>query len=96
MFIIAGISPKIKPLGSIRGCACPACGEAAELAVIHKYMTPHIFFIPTFRFHSEYIATCGHCASILAIDEEKGRMFAKNPETVIRPGDLLTLKSNRH
>jgi hypothetical protein len=94
LFFIMGISPKIKPLGSIRGGVCPACGGAAELALIHKYMTPHIFFIPTFKFHSEYIATCGRCASILALNEEKARMFAKNPDTVIRPQDLRVIKNN--
>jgi hypothetical protein len=91
VLLIAGVSPKIKPLGGIRGCACPACGNAAGLALIHKYMTPHIFFIPTFKFHSEYIATCGRCASILALNEEKGRAFAKNHKTVIRPQDLTVL-----
>jgi hypothetical protein len=95
MFIIAGISPKLKPLGSIRGGTCPACGETAELAVIHKYMTPPLFCIPTFKFRSEYIVTCGRCASILALSEEKGRSFAKNPDTIIRPHDLRILKSNR-
>jgi hypothetical protein len=57
-------------------------------------MTPHIFFIPTFKFRSAYIATCGNCASILALDGEKGRAFAKDPHTVIRPGDLAVIKNN--
>lgn len=94
MFFIAGISPKIKPLGMARGCPCPACKSDSPLHVIYKYMTPHIFFIPTFRFHSEYIATCANCASVMELQEEKGHAFRKDPNVRISSGDLRVLQNN--
>lgn len=95
MFFVAGISPKIKPLGMTSGCACPACKNISPLHVIYKYMTPHVFFIPTFRFHSEYIATCPNCASVMELQTEKGHAFRKDPDVRIETGDLRVLQNNR-
>lgn len=94
MFIVAGISPKIIPLGVAIGCTCPACLSVSQLQVIHKYMTPHIFFIPTFRFNSEYIATCSNCASVMELQKEKGHAFQKDASTAISSGDLSVLQNN--
>jgi len=94
MFLIAGISSKIKPKGAAEYCACPACGTVSPLHVIHKYMTPHIFFIPTFPFHSEYIATCGNCASIMRVTPEAAKVFIRHPEAGLDPRDLTVMQNN--
>jgi len=94
MFFVAGISSKIKPKGVAESCICPACGMVSPLHVIHKYMTPHIFFIPTFPFHSEYVATCGNCASIMSIPPEKARAFIRNPGAGLDPRDLTVAQNN--
>lgn len=94
MFFVAGISPKIKPLGMAYGCSCPACQNISNLHITHKYLTPHVFFIPTFHFNSEYVATCANCASVMELLKEKGSAFQKNPSTVISPGDLRVLQDN--
>lgn len=94
MFFVAGILSKIKPAGVITSCACPVCGSTFPLHVIHKYMTPHIFFIPTVHFHSEFIVTCASCASVAALSPEKGRAFRKDPAVTVFPEDLTVLQNN--
>lgn len=94
MIFLFGIRSQIKPLGNITTCACPACGRSAPLKVIYKYMTPHVFFIPTFRFHREYVAVCGGCASVMALRNEKGRELLQNPAAQISPEDLIILKNH--
>ncbi len=95
MFFVGGISSKLKQAGSA-ACVCPACGVRAQLHVIHKYMTPHIFFIPTFKFRSEYIATCGSCASVMAVPNNAGRGLERDPARGLGPNDLHVIKNNFH
>jgi hypothetical protein len=52
-------------------------------------MTPHVFFIPTFKFHSEYGATCGSCASMLGLSDAAGRRLARNPGAGVLRGRFL-------
>ena len=94
MFFIAGISSKLKPKGSAQNCTCPACGTVSPLHVIHKYMTPHIFFIPTFAFHSEYIATCANCASIMSVMPESAKAFIKDPKAGLDPRGISVTQNN--
>ncbi len=93
MFFVGGLSSKLKPAGSAV-CVCPACKAQAELHVIHKYMTPHIFFIPTFRFRSEYIATCGNCASVMSLPSDVGRALERDPGKGLAADELYVIKNN--
>ena len=94
VFFLAGIQSKLKPLGVWERAACPVCGAGASLHVIYKYMTPHIFFIPTFRFHREYVASCSSCASMFRVLPEKGNALADGEDAAFSSGDLELLQNN--
>lgn len=94
MFLLAGISSKVKESGVTGPTPCPACQKVAALHVCHKYMTPHIFFIPTFRFHSSYWATCPFCASIMELDKESGRAVERGERPIVGPSALHILQNN--
>lgn len=94
MFLIAGINNKVKDCGMAPNGRCPVCGREGMLHVSNQYMTPHIFFIPTFRFNSNYIATCGGCASAMQLRKEKGRAVERSQPVQILPDDLQVLQNN--
>lgn len=95
MFFIGGIQSKVRAVGVWERAACPVCGERGVLYVINKYMTPHVFFIPTFRFHNEYVATCGACASLFEVSDEKAAALRRGEDVACEPGDLQILQNNR-
>ena len=94
LFFLFGISAKIKPAGIARRGFCPACRQEAPLHLTHKYITPHIFFIPTIRFNSSYVATCPYCASVMGLEPEKMRQIRQNPDTPVYEKDLNIIKDN--
>ena len=94
MFLLVGVHSKIKDCGRVDRCTCPVCGRTGSLHICNQYMTPHIFFIPTFRFHCKYIATCASCASVMELDVQKGRALEKGRDSRIFPEDLRVLQDN--
>lgn len=95
MFLLAGIHSKTRDLGTADFSRCPVCGEHGSLHVTNQYMTPHIFFIPTFRFRSRYLCTCGRCASLMELSPEVGRRYERSPETPLEPEGMQVLQNNR-
>lgn len=95
MFFIAGISGKVKDVGVLEPCPCPACGDSVSLHVCVKYSTPHIFFIPTFRFGVSYLATCPRCASVMELNPQNGKDLERGrPVSADAYGDLRILQNN--
>lgn len=94
MFFLVGISNKVKPAGFAHNGLCPACGHTGPLHLTHQYMTPHIFFIPTVRFNSTYLATCPACASVMELAPQKARELRSNPGAPVGPGDLHLVQNN--
>lgn len=94
MFLLMGISGKVKDCGRAEHGVCPVCGKAGTLHITHKYMTPHIFFIPTFRWGSSYLATCASCTSLMELNKEKGKAVARGDEVWLSPEDLRVLQNN--
>lgn len=94
MFFLAGISSKVKDCGPAPNGTCPVCGASNRLHITTQYMSPHLFFIPLFRFGSSYIATCGHCASVMALEKNKGRALERGQPADILPIDLQVLQNN--
>lgn len=92
MFFIAGIKSKVKNHGIIKA-KCPACSSSDTLYLLNYYMTPHIFFIPTFRFNCSYSAVCIHCNSVMLLDKEKGRAVEKGVASELTRDDF-TIKTN--
>ena len=94
MFFIAGISNKVKETGQT-DCICPACDRSVQMHICNQYSTPHIFFIPTFRYNQHYFATCPSCASVMELDREKGKSFERDPDRRFCAEDFHILRNNR-
>lgn len=88
MWFIAGISAKIKELPSTKPRRCPVCEEIVRLHVTHRYITPHVFYIPTVKLRSAYQAICPRCAAIMTLHPERGRILERNPRVPIPDRDL--------
>lgn len=88
MFFIAGIHSKVKDLGIIANSTCPICKKRGTLHLFHKYITPHVFFIPTFKLHNDYFAICTSCAAVVTVPPEKGRAIAAGRDMPLGSGGL--------
>lgn len=86
MFFIGlfGVGAKAEPAGRIyAGCRC--CHSPGPLQLSRKYQYFHAFFLPLFRFHSQYFATCPACASIYEVEPSAGdRPAAKDRPRPLR------------
>lgn len=89
MFFIMGSDGKVQQLGSIPG-TCSRCGRQGMFSLCKSYEYIHLFFIPVFRYHVQYIATCPGCASVWAVDPEAGKAAEKGRLDSL-PASALTL-----
>ncbi|HEY8350880.1 MAG TPA: zinc ribbon domain-containing protein [Clostridiales bacterium] len=96
MFFIGvfGIQDKDRYIGAYNNIVCPACGKLARYEIHKTYRYFHVFFIPTFRWNTRYIARTSCCGSIYELDPAVGREFEKNPGTEIRPDDLRRIENH--
>ena len=93
MIFVAGVSPRLKQLGMIKG-ACPACAESGRLHIVKQCQAFSLFFIPVLSFGCGYIVTCASCASIMALRKNTGKKLEKDPAMSIGHDDLELLKNN--
>jgi len=94
MFFIVGVNPRLRPLGAANG-VCPACkNEGGQLHIVKQHQSLSVFFLPLFSFGSDYIATCGSCASVMSLEGKTGKRLEKDPSMPIPPGDLQVVKNN--
>lgn len=89
MFFIMGSDGKVQPLGDV-SAACARCGRRGMFSLCKSYQYIHLFFIPVFRYHVQYIATCPGCASVWAVDPEAGRAVEKGRLAEL-PASAMTL-----
>ena len=89
MFFIMGSDGKVQPLGSFAGI-CPSCGRQGAFNLCKCFEYIHLFFIPVFRYHIRYIATCPGCASVFQVDSEAGRAAEKGRLAQL-PASAITL-----
>ena len=94
MFLLMGIDGKVKQCGVAHNAQCPVCFSHGTLHICNQYLTPHIFFIPTFRLRSRYLATCAHCASLMEVEKDTGRAFERDPDTVISAESMHVQQNN--
>jgi len=75
MFFIGlfGINGKAEPSGLLHIGRCPVCGEEKTLSMTHTYQNFSAFFVPVFRFQSQYYATCPGCASLFSVPVRYGK-----------------------
>ena len=93
MIFIAGVSPRLKQMGQANG-GCPACNVSGQLYIVKQYRCVTFFFIPVIPFGGEYIATCGSCASMMALRKDAGKQMERNPDHPIGPYDLEIVSNN--
>lgn len=96
MFFIGifGIGSKAKPLDKLESMECPACRNKTEMSVTHSYNYPHVFFIPLWKFGSQYIVTCPACASVFEMSPQRGKELELAGRLAIQPQELRILRNN--
>ena len=94
MFFVAGIHNKMQNLGMRGQCSCPCCAHQGTMHLSHSYLTPHLFFIPTFRFRSQFLLTCPQCASVMALDNALGERLRRNPSVVVSAAEMRVTQNN--
>ncbi|MDL2232940.1 zinc ribbon domain-containing protein [Ruminococcaceae bacterium OttesenSCG-928-L11] len=88
MFRFVGIHAKLRHVCNTAPSPCPHCERPVSFRVDLHYVTPHIFYIPTFRIHPKYVAVCPRCGTVFALNAEKGRLLEQRPKRPLGPGDL--------
>lgn len=96
MFFIGlfGTNFKVKSAGYLRVQGCPCCGSTELLHLARKYQYFHAFFVPLFKFHSSYFATCPKCASVFEVNEDIGKEAEQNGTAQADDGTLHLLQNN--
>lgn len=95
MFFIGlfGVGAKAEPAGRIyAGCRC--CHSPGPLQLSRKYQYFHAFFLPLFRFHSQYFATCPACASIYEVEPSAGDRARREGQAAAALEQLHLLQDN--
>lgn len=95
MFFIGlfGLHAKVQPAGQINA-ACRCCHAKGPLQLSRKYQYFHAFFIPLLKFHSQYFATCPHCASIFEVAPSVGEQARRTGTADAAPDQLHLLQDN--
>lgn len=93
MFFIMGSDGKVQPLGNV-SAACARCGRRGMFSLCKSYQYIHLFFIPVFRYHVQYIATCPGCASVYEVEKEAGKAVEKGQLTALPSSALTLLRGN--
>ncbi len=96
MFFIGlfGTNFKVRQAGYLQAGRCPCCGSEEPFHVARKYQYLHAFFVPLYKFHSTYFATCPKCASIFEVDERIGKDAEREGTAQAAPGALHLLQNN--
>lgn len=96
MFFIGifGTNAKVKAVGYLQSEGCTCCGSQKSLHLARKYQYFHAFFIPLFKFHSSYFATCPDCASIFEVSNTLGKHTEQNGTAKAYSSDLHLLQNN--
>lgn len=74
MFFIGifGIDQAYKELGTRNNIVCPSCSAWSHLLISKTYTYFHVFFIPTFRWNTRYLARAACCGTLFELDPEVG------------------------
>lgn len=93
-FGVFGSGAKAVPAGYLH-VSCPLCGDAGPLHLAHRYQYLHAFFIPLFRFHSQFFATCRACASVFEAEPDLGREAKRTGDAEATQQQLHVVQDNR-
>lgn len=92
---IMGTGNKEKMITEIPNITCKACGALGRYEVIKRYSYFHIFFIPLWKWATEYYVKERMCQTIFRLDPEAGEAIEKGIRADILPGDLEALNPVR-
>lgn len=92
MFFIMGSNAKIVQLGPV-GAVCPGCGRALTFNLCKSFSYLHLFFIPVFRWHVRYVATCPGCAAVYEVAPEAGKAAEKGKLATLPSSSLTPLRN---
>ena len=68
MFFIIDVIPGMKILKVLQG-TCRSCGQIGSLELIKTYQCLRLFFIPIFKWHTEYFIRHS-CGAMMAVTED--------------------------
>lgn len=81
-FAVMGTSAKKESVGSV-SFYCPHCNSNQTMSVFKDYNYFHIFFVPIFKFSTEYYGICEMCKTEYYIDNQTGKLLDKGLLTSI-------------
>jgi len=91
MFFIMGSDAKIQQLGPV-GAVCSCCGQTLTFSLCKSFSYVHLFFIPVFRYHVRYIATCPGCAAVYEVAPDAGKAAEKGQLATLPPSALTLIQ----
>jgi len=74
-FLVAGIVPGSRSVGSLDFSVCPSCGAYTRIEILQTYQRVSLFFIPLVKLDKKYIARCTRCGAVFDVDGQKARAF---------------------
>ena len=93
MFIVWGTDTKRKDYSSIGPVICPNCGSYGRYNVFKTYrVLTFFFFIPTFRWGTQFFAESTCCGALYALDKEIGKTIASGSPVEIKPEHLTLIR----
>ncbi len=93
MFIVWGTETKRKDYQSVGPVICPSCGSYGRYNIFKTYtVLTFFFFIPTFRWGTQYYAESTCCGALYALDKEVGKAIASGAPIEVRPENLSLIR----
>lgn len=89
MFFIMGISRGEKKLPFVKTMVCSACGKFGRLEAYMTYTYFTLFFIPLFRWNTEYFVMSSCCGTVYSIEKSLGKRIQKGEEVILKDEDLI-------
>ncbi len=93
MFFILGISKGERKLNFVQTFVCSACGKFGRFEAYMTYTYFTLFFIPLFRWNTEYYVVSSCCGTVYSIDKALGKRIQKGEEIHLNDNDLLKVGS---
>ncbi|RKM54274.1 zinc ribbon domain-containing protein [Butyrivibrio sp. X503] len=94
MFIVWGTQTKKKSYASIGPVICPSCGSYGRYNIFKTYtVLTFFFFIPTFRWGTQFYAQSTCCGALYALDKEIGKTVASGVPVEIKPEHLSLIRA---
>lgn len=88
MFFMGGISSRVSECGRLEDHPCPHCGRRCTLVITKAYDYVHAFFLPVWKYHITYLATCTCCGQTWELRPDLGRAVEHGDSPILTAADL--------